>query len=430
MRKIFLIARREYLAYVGAWGFWLSLATAPLLLGLFIAGPLLAGRAEPPRAITVVADDARYGDAIRAAFAHRDPGEQPRYIFVAPPAATPGDIAPFLTGAKLVNANGAPRPLFAAFFVHGAGESVTLDYWSTNLTDVQPADLAGEVLSRLMRADALAARGLAAAESERIGKLEPKRAQFDPRARAGAGAVTSRERAPYIVAAALALLLWSATMGVANMLLTGVIEEKSNKILDQLLTSATPLQILIGKLCGVAAVSFTLFAFWAAMGGAGMSLAARGQTGMMAALAQAAFDPGLLAMFAVLFVGGYLTYGAIFLGLGALCDTLQEAQSLLGPVVLLLTLPILLLGPAFTNPNAPLVAGASWFPLFTPFVMMMRAPAGLSPGEIAGALALQAVTVAGVLVVAARVFHAGVVNQANAASLRRRLFGGRPAGAK
>ena len=212
-------------------------------------------------------------------------------------------------------------------------------------------------------------------------------------------------------------------MGVANMLLTGVIEEKSNKILDSLLTSATPLQILIGKLCGVAAVSFTLFGFWALIGGTAMSLASRGQTGMMASLAHAAFDPGLIGMFAVLFIGGYLIYGAIFLGLGALCDTLQEAQSLLGPVVLLLTLPILLLGPAFTNPNAPLVAGASWFPLFTPFVMMMRAPAGLSPGEIAGVFALLAVTVAVVLTVAARVFHAGVVNQASAASIRRRVFG-------
>ena len=261
MRQIFLIARREYLAYVAAWGFWLSLATAPLLLGLFIAGPLLAGRAEPARVMTVIAQDARDRDAIRAAFAARDADELPRYVFVDPPAATPQTIAPWLTGAKTALAEKAQRPLFAAFFVHGAGGAVSLDYWSTNLTDTQPVDLAGDALSQRMRADALAARGLAAEESERLGTLEPRRAQFDPRARKGAGAVPSRERAPFIVAAALALLLWSAVMGVANMLLTGVIEEKSNKILDSLLTSATPLQILIGKLCGVAAVSFTLLGF-------------------------------------------------------------------------------------------------------------------------------------------------------------------------
>jgi ABC-2 type transport system permease protein len=415
MREIFLIARREYLAYVGAWGFWVSLASAPLLLALFVMGPLMAGRAEPARVMTVIAEDAVAGEAIVAAFAARSADALPRYTFVPPPATTPQAIAPHLTGA-------AEPPLFAAFFVRGTGEALTLDYWSTNLTDTAPSEIAARALSQRMRGDALALRGLDAAETAHIGALEPKLAQFDPRAKAGASAVTSRERAPFIVAGAFALLLWSAVMGVANMLLTGVIEEKSNKILDQLLTSATPLQILIGKLCGVAAVSFTLFGFWGLIGGAGMSLVSNGQTGLAADLAAAAGDPSLLGMFAVLFLGGYLIFGAVFLGLGALCDTLQEAQSLLGPVVMVLTLPILLLGPAFPNPHAPRVVGASWFPLFTPFVMMMRAPAGLSLAEIAGAFALLAVTVGVVLTLAARVFHAGVVNQANAASLRRRLL--------
>ena len=422
MREIYLIARREYLAYVGAWGFWLSLATAPLLLALFLLGPLMAGRAEPARVLTVIAADVHAADAIVAAFAARDADALPRYVFVAPPGPTPAAIAPYLTGVRAVDVAGRPQPLFAAFIVRGTGETVALDYWSTNLTDTAPAERAMRALSERMRGEALAARGLAPADSERIGRLEPRLAQFDPRARAGAGAVTSRERAPFIVGAAFALLLWSAVVGVANMLLTGVIEEKSNKILDSLLTSATPLQILIGKLCGVAAVSFTLFGFWGLMGSAAMSMAAHGRTGLIANIADAALDPGLLAMFVALFVGGYLIYGAIFLGLGALCDTLQEAQSLVGPVVLVLTLPILLLGPAFTNPNAPLVVGAGWFPLFTPFVMMMRAPAGLSPGEIAATLALLAATAAAALTLSARVFHAGVVNQASAASIRRRLF--------
>lgn len=213
-------------------------------------------------------------------------------------------------------------------------------------------------------------------------------------------------------------------MGVANMLLTGVIEEKSNKILDALLTSVTPLQILAGKLCGVAAVSATLFSVWGLLGGAALLVAPReGPVGQALA---AAVEPGLFALFAAFFFAGYLIYGAIFLGLGALCDTLQEAQSLLGPVVLTLTLPILLIGPAFQNPDAPLVVGASWFPLFTPFVMMMRAAGGLAFWEIAGAFALLAATAAAALLVAARAFRAGVVHQANAAAWRRRLFSGKP----
>ena len=141
MREIFLIARREYLAYVSAWGFWLSLATAPLLLALFVMGPLMAGRAEPARVMTVIAEDPRASAAITAAFAERSADALPRYVFVAAPAVTPEAIAPFLTGARTVTAEGAQRPLFAAFFVRGAGETLKLEYWSTNITDNGPTDL-------------------------------------------------------------------------------------------------------------------------------------------------------------------------------------------------------------------------------------------------------------------------------------------------
>lgn len=416
MREIWLIARREYLAYVAAWGFWLSLATAPLLVVLFVMAPLLAGNAEPARPVAVIAADARDAEAIRAAFDGRPADALPRYVVVPAPAQTAQALTPWLTGARTVTVDGEGRPLFAALFVRAGA----IDYWSANLTDDGPADIATRAIAARMRAEALAARGLSAAETEKIVALKPTLAQFDPRAEAGAGAVTAGDRAPFVVGAILAVVLWSAVMGVANMLLTGVIEEKSNKILDALLTSATPLQILVGKLFGVAAVSFTLFAVWGALGGLVTSVAPRdGAAGEMIA---AAFNPGLFALFGVFFLGGYLIYGALFLGLGALCDTLQEAQSLLGPVLMVLTLPILLIGPAFQNPKAPLVVGASWFPPFTPFVMMMRAPAGLSALEIAGALALVAAMAVATMLASARAFRAGVVHNVNAASWRRRVL--------
>lgn len=424
MREIFLIARREYLAYVAAWGFWLSLATAPLLMALFILGPLMVGKAEPARPIAVIADNPADAEAIKAGFAAARRDASPPYIVVPAPARTVDALRPWLTGERpLEAADGHGKALFAAVFVHRSGEAVRLEYWSANLTDQSPSRLAQRALARRMRDAALETHGLSPDEVQRIGAIQPEVAQFDPRRGAGAArAVTDRERAPFIVGMLLSVLLWSSVIGVANMLLTGVIEEKSNKILDSLLTSATPAQILSGKLLGVAAVSFTLFAFWGVLTALGAPVIAKGQAGLGADIAAAALDPALLGLFVVFFLGGYLTFGAIFLGLGALCDTLQEAQSLLGPLVLLLTLPILLLGPAFQNPDAPLVETASWFPLFTPFVMMMRAPAGLSPLEIFGAVSLMTASVVASVWFSAQVFHAGVVNQVNAASWRRRLF--------
>jgi ABC-2 type transport system permease protein len=83
-------------------------------------------------------------------------------------------------------------------------------------------------------------------------------------------------------------------------------------------------------------------------------------------------------------------------------------------------MPMLLIGPAMDNPNAPIIEAASWIPLFTPFLLLVRAPAGLGWTEIAGMGAMMLVTVVILLLLAARVFQAGVANQLSMSSLFRR----------
>ncbi len=468
LRGVYLIARREYLAYVGAWGFWVSLITTPLLLAVMIFTPALLSRAEPTRQIAIIADDAGAGAAVRAAFeaqererlraalaAHAetvDPKSAPaalaafdaradldaarraalaalelggppfqapvaRYRITPAPARDAEALAPYLTGAKEVEG----APLFAVLRVIGSGEATRLEYWSANLTDQAPAARARTALADRMRTQALAARGLSAPEVARIEGLAPAFVQYDPRTPAGRE-VTRRDSAPFFAAIALTFVLWGSVFGVSNMLLTSVLEEKSNKILDALLTSVTPLQILIGKLLGVACVSATLFLIWGVLGAGGLAqTAALAPSGQFADFAGALLMPSLAAAFALCFAAGYLMYGAMFLALGALCDSIQEAQTLVGPVFFVLTIPILLIGPAFENPNAPIVAAASWFPPATPFLLMLRAPAGLTPGEIAGPILALVITLALVLMFAARLFRAGVSHQLKAADVRQRL---------
>jgi ABC-2 type transport system permease protein len=269
-----------------------------------------------------------------------------------------------------------------------------------------------------MQREALAAQGLDPGEADRLNAFEPRVAQFDPRPTASGEQVTLRDRAPFYAAIALAFVLWSVVFSVANMLLTGVIEEKSNKILDTILTSVTPMEMLIGKLLGVAAVSATLFLFWGALGGGLLSLAAeQASMSVFGQIAAAFLEPRLLVAFGVGFLAGYLMYGAIFLAMGSLCESIQEAQTLLGPVALVLAIPMMLVTPALDNPNAPIIEAASWIPLFTPFLLLIRAPAGLDWVEIAGQGALMILAVVIVLFLAARLFKAGVVNQLSVSTL-------------
>jgi ABC-2 type transport system permease protein len=457
---ILLVARRDYLAYVGAWGFWISLITAPLILAVLMFAPVLVARAEPPRALMILAEQApdavTVADAFRAAARRDARGEVAAYVDTAAPAtagqalaaydAAPDRDAAIAAAREIVRAQ-APRALGAfpqpspryvladpppgaaieALRPQLSGDEGALygalnirrdavgapliEYWSINLSHDEPMNIARAAMRMAMQREALAAQGVDPSEADRLNDLNPQVAQFDPRAQAGGGEVTLRERAPFYAALALTFLLWSVVFSVANMLLNGMIEEKSNKILDTLLTSVTPMQLLAGKLIGVAAVSATLFLFWGALGGGLLSLAADRGDSIIGQIAAAFLEPRLLAAFAIGFVAGYIIYGAIFLALGSLCESIQEAQTLLGPVAMVLAVPMVLVTPALDNPNAPIVEGASWIPLFTPFLMLVRAPVGLSWGEIAGMAALMFVTAAVILFVSARVFRAGVVDQ-------------------
>jgi ABC-2 type transport system permease protein len=474
---VFIVARRDYFAYVGAWGFWLSLITAPLIIAVLAFGPLLLARAEPPRVLAILAERQSDAAAVSAAFvndarraARREidayvsaaapsiapdalaafdaaadreaaiaaahaivaarapnalrafPQPSPRYQLIAPPAPDVEAMRPYLDGSRALPDG---RALFGLVHIRrDAAGAPSIAYWSVNLSHDEPSNIAQRAMRLIMQREALAGYGVDPGEADRLNAFQPEIMQFDPRPSAGAGEVTVRERAPFYAALALSFILWSVVFSVANMLLSGVIEEKSNKILDTLLTSVSPLELLTGKLIGVAAVSATLFLFWGALGGTLLSLAATGMSNSILGQVAAAFlEPRLIAAFLVGFVAGYLMYGAIFLALGSLCDSIQEAQTLLGPVALVLAVPMMLIAPALDNPNAPIVVMASWVPLFTPFLLLIRAPAGLPWIEIAGQGALMLVAVVIVLTLAARVFKAGVVDQVSMANLRGRKKG-------
>lgn len=476
MSPIFLVARRDYFAYVGAWGFWLSLITAPLVIALLIFAPIVLARAEPPRVLAVLAEQSADADIVRSAFVYtsrRDArGDIRAYLEAAAPAISPAaieaydaapDRASAIEAARTIVAQQAPnalrafpqpteryqlvtppednvselrlyldgtlalpdgRMLYGALNVRRVAGAPIIEYWSTNLSHDEPSNIARAAMRIAMQREALEAQGLPGTEADRLNDLEPQVAQFDPRPSAGTGQVTLRDRAPFYASLALAFILWSVVFSVANMLLSGVIEEKSNKILDTILTSVSPLQLLTGKLIGVALVSLTLFVFWGAIGGVLLTMAAeRAGDSILGQVAAAFLEPRLLAAFAIGFIAGYLMYGAIFLALGSLCESIQEAQTLLGPVALVLAIPMMLITPALDNPNAPIVEAASWIPIFTPFLLLVRAPSGLDWVEIAGMGGVMVLAVIIILWAAARVFRAGVVDQVSMANWRRKAKG-------
>ena len=479
MRAILLIARREYLSYVATWGFWLSLLAVPIFATIGATIPALVENSQPTRYFAVIDEtgqglddlirerrdvqrraDMRAQLEIMAGFAGGDAAAQAALaafdtdpdglegldaaieaaglsgaeavfnagrrssIMVDAPGARLDDLRPYLTGERTVDTPDGPRALFAVFALRPSdSHPLEVIYLSENVTNEGLRNEIVRILQGHVRDEALIERGLSPDEVDQLLSLSPDVTTLSARADAAADAeVTVADRAPFIIAVILAFILWVAVFSVANMLLTSLIEEKGGKIIEVLLSTARFHEILIGKLAGVAGVSATLFLIWGVVGGV---LAAFGGAALasvdprIAEFLGEVFDPVLLAAALFFFAVGYLMYGAVFLAMGSLCDTLQDAQTLMGPVIWTLMLPLLFLFFSLEASDSTVVRIASWVPLWTPFVMMARLPAEPPLWEVLGASALMIFTMVLVLWAAAAVFRQGALRQADADSVRR-----------
>lgn len=477
MKHIYLIARREFLSYVATWGFWLSMLTVPLFMAAGFFVPQLLEGSTPTRYYTVVAEDSaapslieaelldRQSDAIEnalaaavavrggqnavdrfnaslergatpqaaareagldeAAIAAAEAGAPRTYRAVPPPAGTPEAMRPYLTGAAMVETPDGPQVLHAALFVTGDAQSgYALDYWSSNLSNQELMDEARRALSAQMADAYLNAAGVDPALVDEAEALSPEVRALDPAKAEGAEEVTFQDRLPYILGVGAGFVLWSVLFSVVNMLLTSTIEEKGNKILEVLMSSARLTEILTGKLLGVAGVSFTLIGVWLLTGLGFLTVGLMTGAGQeIGPVFDAVLAPRLLLPFFFYFLAGYLMYGAIFLAIGALCETIQEAQTFMSPLIIILMIPMGFLVFAFQNLDSPLLTAASWIPLFTPFLMIARLPADPPMWEIIGTSALLVGTLAAILFAAAFVFRLGALGQVDVNSLKRLIPG-------
>lgn len=454
MRNIYLIARREFLSYVATWGFWLSLASVPLFMGLGFGLPMLIENSQPTRHYVIVDES---GGQLEQALVDGFTRAQEQQIAEIQEAVTEmvgdnpqvqqamasgmmqqiGDgryqridlgltdleaLRPYLLEEQAIEIDGEEASLFAAVFLRGSVENgIEVDYWSKNRTDSGLRSSISRALEDYMQEAHLLSGGVSPGLLQAAEALEPEVRELNPE-RSGADAtVTDAERIPFIMGVAVAFALWIIIFSVVNMLLTAMIEEKGNKVLEMMMSATRHYEILTGKLLGVACVSATLLVFWMglALGGATLVQQAAASADIpVAEIFSALLDPGLLLPALGYFVIGYLMYGAVFLAVGSLCDTIQDAQTLMSPIMLIMMVPLFLVMISADSPDSPIVAIASWVPVWTPFIMLARLPHDPTTIELFGTTALMLVTAIGVIWGAGAVFRLGSLNQANQETIK------------
>jgi ABC-type Na+ efflux pump permease subunit len=193
------------------------------------------------------------------------------------------------------------------------------------------------------------------------------------------------------------------------MLLNNVIEEKSNRIIEVLLSSVTPGELMMGKLAGIAAIGLTMVGAWV---GALLGILAW-QSGGQAEFAGQLFTvlrtSNLLPAFLIYFVLGYILYAALILALGSVCNTLKEAQNFMGLITMIMMVPVLTMMFIPRDPNGTVATVLSWIPLYTPFIMMNRAAADPPLFDVIGTMVLLMASTALALWMAVKVFRVGIL---------------------
>jgi ABC-2 type transport system permease protein len=200
------------------------------------------------------------------------------------------------------------------------------------------------------------------------------------------------------------MLVWIATFSSGQYLLTATIEEKSNKVMEVILSAVSPMQLLTGKILGYAMVSALIVGVYGSVGIAGLAAAA------MADLV----SPWSLALLAVYFVMAYGFVATMMAGAGSAVSDLQEAQGLLTPIMLVLTLPLLLFMPVTEHPNGWIATTMSFVPPAIPFIMAMRLAASGDPvpaWQVAATLVWGFAWVGVFLWAGAKVFRVGILMQ-------------------
>jgi ABC-2 type transport system permease protein len=446
MRKVVIVAAREYLAAVRTKSFVVSLLVLPLMMGGSMLVRLLledqvdiqekrfaiVDRTAEPYLYQAIQDAAKKRNAEGIFDQQREKQILPVFTVerVAATAATPEaidhqryelservrakDLFGFLEIDPKSTKNG-PEQSSLDPMVAEAARPIVLRYYSDSPTyqDFQrwvegvvnqaaqerrfaaiDSKLKGPNLRALLRRAEMEVKGLVKRDAA-TGHIENAKDE-DP-------------LASMLLPGGLMFVMFMMIVVGATPLMHGIVEEKMQRIAEVLLGSVRPFELMMGKLLGMAAVSLTLTAVYLSAG----YLAAYYHN------CTQYLSSEVLAWFIVYQMLAVLMYGSLFIAIGAACTDLRETQTMMWPVMLLVTAPMFLLSNVIREPNSAIVQGISFFPFATPIIMLGRlaVPPGLPWWQPAlGVLGvLAAVTLC--VYAAGRIFRVGILIQGKGARM-------------
>jgi ABC-2 type transport system permease protein len=433
--RIVTIARREYLAGVRGRAFWITTVLLPLMMVAMLVLPsFLLAKTRATLRLAVVDVTGRVGQRLVDDLGGgRTPPAAPKSTPAGGPdtAAAPGGAAAVARfAAELRDVPADPETARAALDADVLAGRIdawiwidssvlaggNVPYHAESVSNFVTQRVLESALTRAVSAARLSDAGIDSAE---VAKLT-RAVDLDTVRVSEAGARKEASMAGFALAYFLFFLLYIVTLLYGQQVMNGVLEEKTSRIVEVVLSTARPVELMAGKLFGIASVGLTQLAIWFVVI---VGLTAPGVAASLVTLPEGVTIPtvslGIVAHFFALFLLGFLLFASLYAAVGAASNDLREAQQLASMIVLFIVLPVFLMFSVINDPDSTTAVIFSLIPPFTPLLMLLRIVVKTPPAwQIALGYTLTAGFVAALLWGCGRIYRIGILMHGKRPTLR------------
>lgn len=371
--NILVVAKREYLQRIKGKAFWLATLVLPLfLVSVTVVPSLLLSKSNPRQRVVVIDSTGQVAGELQKVLAAPRPekkgSSRPAASFDLTVETPKTDRAAQREDLDRRVRTGA---IDAWIWVDAQGlGGDSIEYHAKNVANFVTQEVLRDDLSAAVGRMRLRQAGFA--DPERIGQLtHPVRLETVRIAKEGSRAEGGL--AGFAFAYILFMMLYMTIAIWGQQVMTGVLEEKGSRIVEVLVATVRPFDLLMGKLVGICGLGLTQIAIWFATL---LALTAPGVAASFALLPEGVHLPTvtllLAANFAIYFVLGFFVFATFYAAIGASFNNLQEAQQVAALVVFFLLVPLFLMFRIVNDPDSTLAVVASLIPPFTPLLMTLR----------------------------------------------------------
>jgi ABC-2 type transport system permease protein len=407
-KKIFAVIRREYVERVRTKAFWFGTALIPIFFLAYIGIQVATSRnAGGERKIVVLDVSGRLYEPLVRDLADRETkaekdAERKGVHWILEQRPVAGDLA--ATKEALRQEVLAKR--IDAYLVLDPSliEKDRIEYYSTSVSEFVALNQLERAVNHVLLKERIGNRGLPA---DLLNELE-RRAELKPFKVTKAGATEEKGAAFFTVLIFMIILYTTFLMyGMQNM--KGVIDEKTNRIVEVIIASVRPTELMLGKIIGIGLVGLTQYLIWSLVA---MNLSLPAIAGMFSTgeMGVPKIPISMILYFILFFLCGYFLYASVYTAIGAPFNTDQEAQQL-AMVPMMFIVSVWAFFPALmNNPNGGVAVFASLFPFTSPLAMFLRTSMGQPPGwQVVLSIAILISSTVGIAWLAGRIYRVGIL---------------------